>query len=77
MRELLRPFEQTALLCGMHYLPPFVAHSMNESRQPGALQAYGTCFGRLIERLRDQDIGSMPLEAFVYLNELVEEDDDA
>ena len=25
IREILRPFEQTAIFCGMHYLPPFVA----------------------------------------------------
>ena len=24
MRQFLLPFEQTAVLCGMHYLPPFV-----------------------------------------------------
>lgn len=26
IRELLAPFEQTARLCGMEYLPPFVVH---------------------------------------------------
>ena len=25
IRQILRPFEQTAVFCGMHYLPPFVA----------------------------------------------------
>ena len=27
VRELLTPFEQTARLCGMDYLPPFVVHN--------------------------------------------------
>ncbi|WP_231877122.1 NAD(P)H-dependent oxidoreductase, partial [Oleiphilus sp. HI0067] len=27
MAELLRPLEQTANLCGMHYMPPFILHS--------------------------------------------------
>ena len=26
IRDLLAPFEQTARLCGMRYLPPFVVH---------------------------------------------------
>ena len=29
--ELLRPFEQTANLCGMNYLKPFVLHSAREA----------------------------------------------
>jgi len=33
IRELIRPIEQTAVLCGMNFLPPFVVHgthSINE-----------------------------------------------
>lgn len=30
MNELLRPFEQTANLCGMTYLPPFVVHRTHD-----------------------------------------------
>jgi glutathione-regulated potassium-efflux system ancillary protein KefG len=29
IRELLAPFEQTARLCGMEYLPPFVLHAVH------------------------------------------------
>lgn len=28
MSELLRPLQQTAYLCGMHWLPPFVVHGV-------------------------------------------------
>ena len=73
MRELLRPFEQTAVLCGMRYLPPFVAHSMSESLRPGALQEYANHYGKLMERLRDEDVASMDLDNVNYINELVEE----
>jgi len=30
MRELLAPFEQTAHLCGMTYLDPFILHGVNQ-----------------------------------------------
>jgi glutathione-regulated potassium-efflux system ancillary protein KefG len=34
MRELLRPLEQTARLCGMQPLAPFVVHGANELSDP-------------------------------------------
>jgi glutathione-regulated potassium-efflux system ancillary protein KefG len=30
VRELLRPFEQTATLCGMEYLDPFIVHATHQ-----------------------------------------------
>lgn len=33
IREFLYPFEQTARLCGMDYLPPFVVHQANRISQ--------------------------------------------
>ena len=34
MRELLAPFDQTAYLCGMTYLEPFILHAVNRYTQP-------------------------------------------
>ena len=33
MRELLAPFDQTAHLCGMTYLEPFILHAVNRCTQ--------------------------------------------
>ena len=35
MSELLRPFQQTAYLCGMTWLPPFVVHGVLPARRGG------------------------------------------
>ena len=53
MRELLAPIEQTFVLCGMEYLPPFVAHGahgMTAAQIDRCAQAYR----RAIEALRDE-----------------------
>ena len=52
MRQLLAPIEQTARLCGMEYLPPFVVHStFRLSAQE--LDGHAADYRRLIEGLRD------------------------
>ena len=55
LSDLLHPFEQTAHLCGMHYLPPFwVAGSHYLSEQDIAAQARR--YREHISALRDGDI---------------------
>ena len=52
IRQLLAPLEQTARLCGMEYLPPYVVfgtHRLGEEQIQGAATEYR----RLIEALRD------------------------
>jgi len=52
MRQLLAPLEQTARLCGMEYLPPFVVfgtHRLGDDEIRGA----ATDYRRLLEALRD------------------------
>jgi glutathione-regulated potassium-efflux system ancillary protein KefG len=52
MRELLAPFDQTAHLCGMEYLPPFVAHgTLRMTREE--ITSYGADLRRLLEAIRD------------------------
>jgi glutathione-regulated potassium-efflux system ancillary protein KefG len=53
IRELLAPIEQTAHLCGMHYLPPFVV-SGTHAMEPAAMQRHAQAYRGLIERLRDR-----------------------
>ncbi|MBT8395474.1 MAG: hypothetical protein HKO65_11410 [Gemmatimonadetes bacterium] len=52
MRELLAPIEQTARLCGMRFLPPFVAHGTH-GMTPEEIEAHGRDYERLLEAIRD------------------------
>ncbi|WCO00865.1 glutathione-regulated potassium-efflux system oxidoreductase KefF [Psychroserpens ponticola] len=51
IRQFLRPFEQTAILCGMDYFPPFAVmgtHNLNDE----ALNDYKINYGKLIDVLQ-------------------------
>lgn len=50
--ELLRPFEQTAHLCGMRWLPPFVVHGTTQL-EDASLDGHVEAYVRLLEALRD------------------------
>lgn len=52
MRELLVPIEQTARLCGMEYLPPWIAHGMRSVEGP-ALDENAVHYRTMLEALRD------------------------
>ena len=55
MRELLVPIEQTFVLCGLDFLPPFVvygAHGMT----PEEIDRHAQDYRRLLEALRDEVI---------------------
>jgi glutathione-regulated potassium-efflux system ancillary protein KefG len=55
IRELLAPIEQTARLCGMAYLPPFVAHGTHRMT-PEEMEGHAGDLRRLIVALRDDRI---------------------
>jgi len=52
IRELLAPLEQTARLCGMQFLPPFVVHGTHRLDQADIDRAAAE-YRRAIEALRD------------------------
>jgi glutathione-regulated potassium-efflux system ancillary protein KefG len=52
IRELLRPLEQTARLCGMEFLPPFGVHGTLGMRTD-EIQAHAAEYRRLLVALRD------------------------
>jgi len=70
VRALLAPFEQTANLCRMHYLPPFVSHGtylLNEEQIRNTAEEYK----RVLKGLRD---GNFPMEDLInaeYINDLI------
>lgn len=52
IRELLVPFEQTARLCKMEYLPPFVAHG-SLTMTAEQISGHADDYRRIVEALRD------------------------
>jgi glutathione-regulated potassium-efflux system ancillary protein KefG len=55
VRELLAPIEQTARLCGMDFLAPFVVHGTHALTRDD-VDAHARDYGRLLVGLRDDTI---------------------
>lgn len=56
MRELLAPWDQTACLCGMRFLAPYVVHAALRVRGDDDLAPRRAGYRRLLEALRDDRI---------------------
>jgi glutathione-regulated potassium-efflux system ancillary protein KefG len=56
IRELLAPFEQTARLCGMDYLPPFVIHGTHKLQEQHQMTQHAADYRTAILALRDNTI---------------------
>lgn len=56
MRELLAPFDQTAHLCGMKYLAPFVVHGSLRVETDEHMAEHNAAYKRLLEALRDDTL---------------------
>ena len=70
--ELLQPFEQTAWLCGMVYLPPFVVHGVNQHTDE-EIQQCRQDYGTVVEALRDGHLEPEKWAHMTYINEAVSE----
>jgi glutathione-regulated potassium-efflux system ancillary protein KefG len=67
MRELLVPLEQTARLCGMRYLAPFVVHgTLGMTREQA--DRHASDWRRIIEALRDDRVDLERAVAAARLN---------
>lgn len=53
IRELLAPFEQTARLCGMGWLPPFVVHDSIRLTDDSLIRRRADEYARMLTELRD------------------------
>jgi glutathione-regulated potassium-efflux system ancillary protein KefG len=69
VRELLAPFEQTARLCGMTYLPPFVVPGVLWMEDEQELAAYASSYRRALEALRDNTLHLSEIMKLATLNE--------
>ncbi|MDA8018831.1 MAG: NAD(P)H-dependent oxidoreductase [Thermoanaerobaculia bacterium] len=60
VRELLVPLQQTANLCGMEFLPPFVVHG-TLGMTPGQIEDHAAEYRVLVEAIRDGgvELGSL------------------
>ncbi|BAC89283.1 NAD(P)H-dependent oxidoreductase [Gloeobacter violaceus] len=56
IRELLAPFEQTARLCGMEYLPPFVIQGTHQLREKQQIANHVEDYRKAIAALRDDAV---------------------
>ncbi len=52
IRQLLAPIEQTAVLCGMEYLPPFVVHGTH-GMDTQEMERHADDYRTMLEALRD------------------------
>ncbi|AFY40165.1 Kef-type potassium/proton antiporter accessory protein, CPA2 family [[Leptolyngbya] sp. PCC 7376] len=69
MRELLVPFEQTARLCGMNYLPPFVIHGALKFGDRQQLDEHVTKYRQVLKALRQNQIQWENLVNLEYIND--------
>ncbi len=53
IRELLLPLEQTAIMCGMIYLPPFALFGARNAVDQGRIESHLSDWVRLLEAVRD------------------------
>lgn len=73
IRELLVPFEQTARLCGMEYLPPFVIYGTHEIREVHQITRYIEDYRTALAMFRDNTMDWAQLLQYQQLNHYLEQ----
>jgi glutathione-regulated potassium-efflux system ancillary protein KefG len=69
MNEFLVPYRQSANLCRMDYLPPFVVHGAH-TILPSEISAEAARYKQLLQMLRDGRIDNSAFESIEYLNDI-------
>ena len=72
VRELLAPCEQTAHLCGMRFLAPFVVHAALRLATPDELAPHQAAYRRLVEAVREDRLDLERAAAAANLNDELE-----
>jgi len=70
IRQFLAPFEQTARLCKMHYLPPFVVHGTHRLDEK-SIQTAAEQYRQLVTLLTEAAIEPDQVLQLAYLNEFL------
>jgi glutathione-regulated potassium-efflux system ancillary protein KefG len=68
--QLLAPFDQTAYLCKMKYMPPYVLHS-TPRLAAADIEMYAVQYEQLLVALANDRISGEEWEQVTYLNELI------
>ena len=71
INDLLRPFDQTANLCGMTYLPPFAIHRTHDMPTED-IDAHAELYRQLLWRLQRDLPTDEALASLRYLNDWIE-----
>lgn len=71
--ELLRPLEQTATLCGMTWLPPFVLFGARKAVDEGRVGHHVADWIRVLEALRDGRLDPKQAKQYTVLNSNLDE----
>ncbi len=71
INQFLVPFNQSANLCGMTYLPPFVVHGSHTISEK-EIENFGEMYHDLIKMLRDEKVDFSELKLKEYSNNLFE-----
>ena len=69
IKEFLRPFEQTARLCGMEYLPPYAVMGTHRL-SPDKLADHVNQYQQLIRSLQESDLDVPEGDSCQFLNDL-------
>jgi glutathione-regulated potassium-efflux system ancillary protein KefG len=70
IRQFLLPFERTAQLCRMVYLPPFWVSGTHQVKAE-AIQQYAAQYKLLLTKIRDNEFTDQQLSGVPLLNDLV------
>ena len=73
IRELLRPLEQTAVLCGMRYLPPFALFGARTALEEGRIPSHVEEWQGVLEKLRDGGLVPEDADSFAQLQHYLAE----
>ena len=71
IRELLHPIEQSAMLCGMTYLPPFALFGARTAVEEGRVDRHIADWVRLLEAVRDNRIDIAGAQSLPQLNSVL------
>jgi glutathione-regulated potassium-efflux system ancillary protein KefG len=69
IKELLVPFEQTAILCHMHYLPPFVVHGTHKLNDTD-IDLYALQYEEMLIGLESGRITAGEWQQVTYMNDI-------
>jgi glutathione-regulated potassium-efflux system ancillary protein KefG len=69
VNQFLLPFDQTAHLCKMEYLPPFVVHGTHRITKD-ELMRYAEQYRAILEALVHDQFSALDYQKVTYLNEL-------